>query len=353
MQKQAIYWLLATVVFIALLYTVSGVLLPFVLGAAIAYLLDPVADKMERWGLSRVWAVSIISLVALLVVVIAILIIVPMLINQALQLVNSMPRFAEQFINWAREAFPELSDEQSTMRQTLNQTLTNIANAIQARGGEVIGSVVGSAMSVVSIAMVMFVAPVVAFYLLLDWDRMVSHVDELIPPRNRTVVRQIFSDIDHTLSAFIRGQGLVCVILGAFYAVTLMLAGLNFGMVIGFGAGMVSFIPYVGTLVGGVAAIGLGLYQFWGDWLHVGLIIAIFLIGQFLEGNVLVPKLMGGSVGLHPVWLIFAISVFGALFGFVGMLVAVPVAAVLGVLIRFTLQKYKEGPMYRGPSDTV
>ncbi|ALJ80418.1 AI-2E family transporter [Ketogulonicigenium vulgare] len=353
MQKQAIYWLSAAAIFLALLYTVSGVLLPFVLGAAIAYLLDPVADRMERWGIGRVWAVSIISLVGVLLFTIGLLILVPTLINQALQLVNTVPSLVEQLTNWARDSFPELSDEQSQMRQTLNTTLTNIGNAIQSRGGELIGGLVGSAMSVVSIAMVLFIAPVVAFYLLLDWDRMVRHVDDLIPLPRRAEVRRIFAEIDQTLSAFIRGQGLVCVVLGVFYAVTLMLAGLNFGLVIGFGAGMISFIPYVGTLVGGVAAIGLALYQFWGDWLHVAIIVAIFLIGQFLEGNVLVPKLMGGSVGLHPVWLIFAISVFGALFGFVGMLVAVPVAAIIGVLIRFGLQKYKEGPMYRGPSNML
>ncbi|MDP2087518.1 MAG: AI-2E family transporter, partial [Gemmobacter sp.] len=153
---------------------------------------------------------------------------------------------------------------------------------------------------------------------------------------------------DRVLAAFVRGQLSVCQVLGVYDAATLALAGLQFGLVVGAIAGAITFIPYVGALVGGALAIGLALFQFWGDWWSIGLVAAIFAFGQFLEGNVITPRLVGNSVGLHPVWLLFALSAFGTLFGFVGMLVAVPVAASIGVLVRFFAEQYTGSLLYRG-----
>jgi predicted PurR-regulated permease PerM len=203
-------------------------------------------------------------------------------------------------------------------------------------------------MSLVNALVLILVVPVVTFYLLMDWDRMVARIDELLPRDHAPVIRRLASEIDATLAGFLRGQGTVCLILGTFYAAGLMLAGLQFGLVVGLVAGLISFIPYVGTVVGGATAIGLALFQFWGDWHLVGIVAAIFAAGQVMEGNFLTPKLVGGSVGLHPVWLIFALSAFGALFGFVGLLVAVPVAAMLGVLTRFGIAQYRQSLLYRG-----
>ena len=197
--------------------------------------------------------------------------------------------------------------------------------------------------------LVLFViVPVVTFYLLLDWDRMVGRIDALLPRDHAPAIRKLGREVDATLAAFIRGQGTVMLILGTFYAIGLMVVGLRFGLVIGFSAGLMSFIPYVGAVVGGGVAIGMALFQFWGDWVWIGIVGAIFVAGQMLEGNVLTPKLVGGSVGLHPVWLIFALSAFGAVFGFVGLLVAVPMAAALGVLMRFALEQYKQSRLYAG-----
>ena len=162
------------------------------------------------------------------------------------------------------------------------------------------------------------------------------------------MIRRLAGQIDRTLAAFIRGMGTVCLILGTYYAVALMLVGLQFGLVIGFVAGLVTFIPYLGALIGGALAIGLALFQFWGDWITIGIVAGIFAIGQIIEGNFLTPKLVGNSVGLHPVWLILALSVFGALFGFVGMLIAVPVAAAMGVLTRFGVEQYQQSLLYKG-----
>ena len=212
-------------------------------------------------------------------------------------------------------------------------------------------SIITSAASLINVVVLLVIVPVVAVYLLYDWDRMVAEIDALLPRDHAPVIRRLAREIDTALASFIRGMGTVCLILGTYYAVALMAVGLQFGLVVGAIAGLITFIPYVGALVGGVLAIGLALFQFWGDWVSIGLVVGIFVLGQVIEGNILTPKLVGNSVGLHPVWLIFALSVFGALFGFVGMLVAVPVAAALGVLARFGLQHYKDSPLYRGQAE--
>jgi predicted PurR-regulated permease PerM len=194
---------------------------------------------------------------------------------------------------------------------------------------------------------------------------MTAKIDEMLPRDHVETVRMLARDIDATLASFIRGQGTVCLVLGTYYAVALMLAGLNFGLIVGFIAGLITFIPYVGALVGGVLAVGLALFQFWGavevvdgdsvtyatNWLRIGIVAGIFGLGQFLEGNILTPKLVGESVGLHPVWLLFALSVFGSLFGFVGMLVAVPIAAIIGVVARWGMGQYRQSLLYRGQSE--
>ncbi|QEE35050.1 AI-2E family transporter [Octadecabacter sp. SW4] len=346
-QQQAKYWGIATAAFLVILWYLGDVILPFVLGGAVAYCLDPIADRLEKWGLSRIMATVTITLVAVLIFVIAILLIIPTLIQQTGQLINTAPDLFANLQAWLTEKFPSLMDADSTIRQQL----VSIGETIQSKGGDLVNSVVSSAMSLVNVLVLIVVVPVVTFYLLLDWDNMVAKIDELLPRDHAPVVRDIASQIDGTLASFIRGQGTVCVILGTYYAVSLMLVGLNFGLVVGFIAGLITFIPYVGALVGGVLAIGLALFQFWGEWGWIAAVAGIFALGQFLEGNILTPNLVGSSVGLHPVWLIFALSVFGSLFGFVGMLVAVPVAAMLGVIARFAIAEYKKGRLYKGLTD--
>ncbi len=203
-------------------------------------------------------------------------------------------------------------------------------------------------MSLISILMLLFIVPIVAFYLLLDWDKMVAQIDRLLPRDHAPVIRRLAREIDGTLSSFVRGQGTVCLIMAGFYAVTLMLVGLQFGLVIGLFSGLLAFIPYISSILGGVVAIGLAVFQFWGDWLMIGLVAVIYIGGQIVEGNFITPKLVGDSVGLHPVWLILALTAFGSVFGFVGMLVAVPVAASIGVLARFGVEQYMAGRLYRG-----
>lgn len=345
-REQLIYWSIALAVFALSLWYLGNVLLPFVIGGAIAYFLDPIADRLERIGLSRAAATAVITVASVITFVIITLMIIPTLVEQAIQLFNTAPELFEQLQTFVQNNFPSILVEGSPMHEALSA----IGETIRNRGGELLESVLTSALSVINVVVLMVVTPVVAVYLLLDWDRMIGKIDELLPRDHAPTIRNLASDIDDTLASFVRGMGTVCLILGTYYAVSLQLVGLQFGLVVGFVAGLVTFIPYLGALIGGALALGLGLFQFWGDWVSLGLVAGIFMLGQAVEGNILTPKLVGSSVGLHPVWLLLALSVFGALFGFIGMLVAVPVAAAIGVIARFAVEQYKSGLLYRGVS---
>lgn len=346
-REQLKYWGVAAIAFAVVLWFLGDVLLPFVLGGAIAYFLDPVADRLERLGLSRVAATFLITVVGILAFVILLLLVIPALIDQAVDLFNVAPTLFGNLRDFLIARFPEVMDTESPLRQSL----ISVGETIQSRGGELLNTVLSSAAGFINIVMLFVIVPVVAVYLLLDWDNMVARIDELLPRDHAPTIRKLAADIDKTLASFIRGMGTVCIILGTYYAVALMVIGLQFGLVVGFIAGLVTFIPYLGALIGGALAIGLALFQFWGDWLSIGLVAGVFVLGQVIEGNVLTPKLVGSSVGLHPVWLILALSIFGTLFGFVGMLVAVPVAAAIGVIMRFAADQYLHSRLYRGLSD--
>lgn len=346
-RAQITAWGLAFAAFLGLLWALGDVILPFVVGGAIAYFLDPVADRLERLGLGRAAATCVIGLAMLLVTLLLFLAVIPAMARQAIDLVEAAPEIFRRLHAFLLAQFPSLSDETSTLRQTI----LSVGETIRARGGELVNTLIGSALGVINAVVFVVVVPVVSFYLLLDWDRMVARIDALLPRDHAPVVRQLARDINAVLANFVRGQLSVCLVLGTFYSIALILAGLQFGLIVGVIAGAITFIPYVGALVGGALAIGLALFQFWGDWLPIGIVAGIFAAGQFLEGNVITPKLVGESVGLHPVWLLFALSAFGSLFGFVGMLVAVPVAAAIGVLARFAVARYTGSLLYRGRGD--
>ncbi len=349
MTSQTKYWGAAAAAFLLVFWLLGGVMMPFLAGAAVAYFLDPVADRLERAGLSRMMATAVISVVATLIFLVICLSLIPTLISQLSALINAAPELFNTAQKFLLERFPELQDRTSTIRQSLTQ----IGQAIQSRGGELANGVLNTAFGFIGGIAFLVIVPVVAFYFLLDWDRMIARIDNLLPRDHAPVIRRLAGEIDTALSGFIRGQMSVCLILGTFYSIALMMAGLNYGLLVGALAGAITFIPYIGSIVGGVLAIGLALFQFWGDWVSIGIVAGIFAIGQFVEGNIISPKLVGNSVGLHPLWLIFALSAFGALFGFAGMLIAVPVAAALGVLIRFSIERYKASLLYRGETPQI
>jgi predicted PurR-regulated permease PerM len=343
-RQQVIVWGAAAGLAGAALWGLGDVILPFVTGAAVAYFLDPVADRLERAGLSRVQATTLITLIAALVVILAALWLVPMLIGQAVALAEALPDLLALVSQGVQARLPE----EFGSDPAVGQALTDLGALLRQKALGLVNLVAASAAGVVSFFLFILVVPVVAFYLLLDWDRLLAELDRLLPRDHAPVIRRLALDVDAVLSGFVRGQVSVCIVLAIFYAGGLMLAGLQFGMVVGVVTGLISFIPYVGAIVGGVLSLGLALVQFWGQPGMILAIAALFALGQFLEGNVLVPRLVGKSVGLHPVWLLLALSVFGALFGFVGMLVAVPVAAAIGVLARFATGRYVQSRLYTG-----
>lgn len=342
--QQLRYWGIGLLVLIALLYIFGGVLTPYLAGAGLAYVLDPVADRLERMGLSRLMATVVITVVALLTFIVVVLLLIPFLVSQAQNLVSAAPGMVASLRDYLAEHFPDLLREDGAMRNSL----TIVQQRVQESGPALINGVLASSLAVFDFILLLVISPIVAFYLLLDWDRMIARIDDWLPRDHRDTVRQIASDIDRALAGFLRGQISVMAVLGAFYAIGLAIVGLQFGVVVGIFAGLVSFIPYVGALLGGAIAMGLAVFQFWGDWGWIGAVAAIFAAGQFLEGNILTPNLVGSSVGLHPVWLMIALSAFGVLFGFAGLLIAVPTAAALGVLARFALSQYLSGRLYRG-----
>jgi predicted PurR-regulated permease PerM len=329
------------------LWLFSDVMLPFIIGMALAYLLDPVADRLEKLGLSRLWATISILVAALILFVLFLLIVIPVLVSQLAGFAERLPGYisslqelAQNLLNSQVAEFVGIGD----VSQGIDELARSSAGAI----GGFLTSVLAGGQAVVNTVGLLVVAPVVAFYMLYDWDRMVARVDSWMPRDHLNVIRKLADEIDGALAGFIRGQGTLCLILGLFYAIGLSIVGLNFGLLIGFTAGLISFIPYVGSIVGFVLAVGVALVQFWPEWVTIVIVAGIFGAGQFLEGNILQPRLVGSSVGVHPVWLMFALFAFGSLFGFVGMLIAVPATAAIGVLVRFALSQYVDSPLYWG-----
>jgi len=348
-RRQVLFWSMTGFLVVLLLWLFSDILLPFVLGMVIAYFLDPVADWFERHGFSRVAATVVILVLFAAIFIAAVLILVPVIGSQTASFAARVPDYLDRLQGLATAArsgplaFLFTGDE-----STLKQDFANIVSEGTGFITSFLGSVWTSSLAVVNFVALFVVTPVVAFYLLLDWDRMIAKVDSWIPRQHTTTVRRLAREIDRSVAGFVRGQGSVCVILGTFYAVGLTLTGLNFGLLIGLFSGLISFIPYIGSSVGLVLAVGVALVQFWPDWIWIVAIATIFFVGQFFEGNILQPKLVGASVGLHPVWLMFALFAFGALFGFVGLLIAVPAAAAVGVLARFAIAQYLQSEMYYG-----
>ncbi|AEG03741.1 AI-2E family transporter [Sinorhizobium meliloti WSM1022] len=354
LQRQIFFWLLVLVGFIAFLLVFSSILLPFLAGMALAYFLDPVADRLERLGLSRLMATIAILVAFVVVLALSLMIIVPLVVTQAAEFIQKMPGYItrlQEFLTDSQSTLlPDwLAGQMTTIKQNSAKLLEQGASFL----GTLFQQIWNSGLALLNILSLFVITPVVAFYLLLDWDRMVDRVDSWIPRDYVEVVRQIARDMNTTIAGFVRGQGSLCLILGLYYGIGLTMVGLNFGLLIGLFAGMISFIPYVGSLVGLVLALGVALVQFWPDYVWILLVLAVFFSGQFLEGNILQPKLVGKSVGLHPVWLMFALLAFGALFGFVGLLVAVPAAAAIGVLVRFGIQRYLDSDLYHGHRTAV
>jgi predicted PurR-regulated permease PerM len=344
--RQGLFWAGLIILSIVAIHLLSSILLPFVVGAAIAFFLDPLTDRLEKLRLSRTLSTLLVLAAFLLVIGLFLLLLAPLLEAQVAQLVSRFPSYLSVGRSQLDNLFLLLEDRLAPedMQKLRDAAGAKIADIVGG-AGQVLTGVLTGGVAVANILSLIFITPIVSFFLLRDWDLIVATIDSWLPRQHLKTIREQAHLIDETLSGFIRGQASVCALLGTFYALGLTLLGLDFGLVIGLMVGVLIFIPFLGGLSGAVLAVALAFAQF-GDW-HRPLYIAIlFAVGQALEGNVITPKLVGDRVNLHPVWIIFSLLAFGALFGFLGVLIAVPFAAVLGVLLRFALRRYLASPLY-------
>jgi predicted PurR-regulated permease PerM len=352
LQRQLLFWVGALIAFIAVFWVLHEVLLPFVVAMALAYFLNPVADRLERLGVDRLVATLIIIGLFLLVFVIAAIVLVPILASQMFSFIQRLPGI----INRIQELLVT-PENKELLRRLFGDNVPDFQKSVGdlvTQGAVWLGGFLQSLWSggraLINVFAIIVITPVVAAYMLLDWRKMLDRIDSWVPVKNRDVIRRLGHDMDRAVAGFVRGQASVALILGSFYAVALTLAGLNFGLLIGVMSGLLTFVPYVGSLFGLIVAGGVAVVQFWPDWTMIVTIIVIFIGGQFVEGYILAPNLVGQSIGLHPVWLMFALFAFGYLFGFVGLLLAVPLAAAIGVLVRFGIKQYLASPLYTGES---
>jgi predicted PurR-regulated permease PerM len=341
------FWIVTLVLFLVLLWLLSDILLPFVAGLALAYMQTPLADRLERAGMNRTLAALLIVGFVVLTFALLALLLVPILLEQGAALIADIPTYvtrAQALLSasgppWLRQLFNG-GDTGKTMTELLTQGAGYVATVMKSlwAGGKVLASVIS----------VIVIMPVVTFYLICDWHQMVATLDGWVPPKYRETAHQLAGEIDAAISGFLRGQASVCLIVGIYYAAALSLIGLKFGLLIGLTTGVLTFMPYVGSMTGLLIGTSVAVGQFWPQWTWITGVVGIFLVGQFAEGYVLAPKLVSDRVGLHPVWLIFAMFAFGYLLGFVGLLIAVPLAAAMAVLFRFGLNRYFASPLYQG-----
>ncbi len=325
----------------------SSILTPFVVAAGLAYFLDPVATRLERLGVGRPAGAFIILVVAILIVVIFALLFYPVIASQAAAFATNLP----SYIKTAQSDFGKIVAQlehrlgPGAMSQKLNDIAANQAGAIVSFAGTAASNIIGSGFAVVNILALLVITPIVGFYFLRDWPAIIRHVDTWLPRPYEGVIRAQAIEVNRILSAWIRGQAICCVILAAIYALGLTIIGLDLGLIVGLTAGFLSFIPYVGTAVGACSALLLVLSQSpgWNGVIEVGV---VFGVGQGLNDYVIQPRFLGGRVGLPAVWVIFSLLAGGATFGFLGIMLAVPAAATIGVLARFWLRRYLQSPLY-------
>lgn len=349
MQRHVLFWIAVTLVVLAALRLLSPVLLPFVVGMVIAYFLNPVVDKLSGAGVPRVLSTVLLLVFALAALGVAVAVLLPPAIEQGRSLLAAMPQEADRLQGVLEQAAREhFGDRFPQAMEAVNRAIAGATDAIPALAGTIAQSLWSHGMATFSFLSLMLVTPLVAFYALLDWPKILAKVDSWLPRDNAGQIRALAHDIDSRVAAFIRGQGVVCLVLAAFYAIALSALGLRYGFLVGLLTGIFSFVPFAGWAMGLLTATGLAVVQYWPEITPILFVAGVFLAGQALDAALLSPQIVGSKIGLHPVWLIFSLLVFSYLFGFLGLLVAVPVAAAIGVLVRFALDTYMHSAVYRG-----
>jgi predicted PurR-regulated permease PerM len=345
--RQIAFWLVMTAALVLLIWLLSGMLLPFVLGMALAYVADPAADRLEALGIPRSLATLMVLGIVVGIGILLMVLVMPVIVNQVIELAQEAPGY----INWIRhKVLPQLS--QFAARVGGPGEVANVQKAVTSYAGDIsswvigfLGRVLSGGLVIANVLYVLALTPLVAFYFLRDWDVMVAKIDSWMPRRHIGMLRALARDINDILAGFIRGQATVCLIFAIYYSGALSAAGLNFAIIIGIAAGVLTFIPYLGAITGLIASVTVAFIQF-NDYTRVAIVAGVYILGHLVEANIVTPTLVGGRVKLHPVWIIFALAAGGALFGFTGILLAVPAAAVIGVVIRFLIKQYLDSGFY-------
>ncbi len=352
--RQLPFWLSAAVLLVLVIGILRPILLPFVAGLVIAYFLNPAADRLTRWGVPRWLASVIIVAVFVCIIVAALVFLVPLLLSQAQEFAVALPeeltRLRALLENWARvrlgSHYPDFQAGLNRGSQALSDNWASVFGALA-------GSLWSQGLALFNFLSLMLVTPLVVFYVLIDWYPMLAKINSWLPRDHAQTIRRLAGDINAAVSAFIRGQGTVCLVLAVYYALSLSAAGLRYGLLVGLGTGLLSFVPFVGWALGLITATTIATVQFWPEYLPILTVVGIFAGAQVLDAGFLSPKIVGSKIGLHPVWLIFSLFVFSYLFGFVGVLVAVPIAAAIGVLVRFAVKAYLASGVYQGEDAAV
>ena len=351
--KQAAFWGVSSFILFTFVWMFKSVLTPFVLGIVIAYLLNPLVKGFSTKGIGRTTSSAFIICLFFILIITVIIFVAPVVAQESADLIEALPRYLDNCFKWIQphtiwfqENFGEnyMGDAKAFLKENISKILTF--------SGGLAGGLAAGGQALVGAATTLVLTPLVAFYMMREWPAITQWVEDLIPRNHETVIKDLLAQIDGKLSGFIRGQVTVAFLLGIIYAIALTIAGLNYGFLIGISAGILSIIPMVGSTIGLLVSVAVAWFQS-GEIQYVFIIAAIFVIGQLVEGNVLSPKLLGDSVGLHPLWILFALMAGGSLLGILGMLIAVPVAAVIGVLVSFVILQYKHSSLYKQKEQKV
>jgi predicted PurR-regulated permease PerM len=346
-QSNLCFWIIIIGIPIGFLCLVSDILFPFIASFIIAYFLHPTISRLHRKGISRTVAtLGIMSLFFLIMGLISLLL-APALYNELLMLAAKVP----EYITFAqKEVIPKISrfayDLSPELVHTVTRNIGNFSSYILSFFVKVSTNIINSGATIVNILSLIFITPIVTFYTLRDWKKITASLERLYPPHHSTVIHEQISLIDQTLSGYLRGQLNVCLIMSIFYVTALSIMGLDFSLIIGIISGMLMFIPYVGAFVGLIIGCIICILQY-GDLFHLAILLAIYCTGQVLESFFITPRLIGANVGLHPIWVIFGMLAGGSLFGFVGVLLAIPLTAIIGVLVRFSIKQYLASSLFR------
>jgi predicted PurR-regulated permease PerM len=349
LRNQVLVWVGFTVVVILTIWLFRPILLPFIVGIALAYILNPAVNLVRRTGLGRAWSSAIVLLAVIGLIIGIVVVATPLIATQVVSLVSLLPGYVGDLQHLIQSIAPQLNEWLGPERAAqLEASLAQFLGSGVEFLGSLTAQVAQSGLTVLNTLAVLILTPVVAFYLLLDWEGMVKGIDDLLPREHRREIRQVLDQINHSIAGVFRGQASVILVLCVYYATALTLTGLNFGLVIGLMTGLFSFIPFFGFLTGFVLSMGIALVQFSPNWWLVVIVFIVYMVGQFLEGNVLYPRLVGQSININPVWLMFALFAFGFLFGFVGLILAVPLSAITATLTRYAIRRYQDSALYQG-----